>query len=227
MLACLAGNFYLAWAWKIADQVIYSSVLAAVVSGMLFVNWHSQSKPNLTSTSVLMTGISRLTFYFSVLIWLLALGLILNQSFLTSRININKQSAYQQILTDLKELQTTGIIPQNSLIISPAHGLPLDWSNPFVLTFPPVPYFDTGWITFSPAYEQVLREFGIQYLPDALYQKNNIYLMTKSSFTVFLGRYYQEHENISVIFHPIYTMPNPLNLATYDNVQIYKVVIKE
>jgi hypothetical protein len=100
----------------------------------------------------------------------------------------------------------------------------MDWSNPFILEFPNIPYLNTGWITFSPVYNQVLQDFEIHSLPDALYQKNNIYLMTKSTFTVFLGRYYQEHENISVVFKTIYIMPNSFNFPGYDDVRIYKVV---
>jgi len=225
MLAtCLAVNLYLAWAWKLADRTIYSSVVAAVVSGMLFVTWHDESGAKWVPHPVQKTGIPRLTFYCSVLIWMVALGLILNQAFLTSRNNIIKQTAYQHILTDLKALQTNGIISQNSLIISPGHGLPLEWPNPFILESPSIQYLDTAWITFSPSYEQVLQQFGIQSLTDALYQKNNIYLMTRSAFTVFLGRYYQEHENISVVFKTIYIMPNSFNFPGYDDVRIYKVV---
>ena len=220
----LADNLYLAWAWKIADRTVYFSVFAVVISGMLFVNWHGERELDSILTTVQKTGISRLTFYGSVLGWVVALGLVLNQSILTSRNNINKQTAYQQIRSELGALQTAGIISENSLIISPAHGLPMEWSNPFVLAFPSIPYFETGWVTFSPFYEQVLREFGIQSLPDALYQRNNVYLMTQSTFTVFLGRYYQEHENISVVFQPIYTMPNSFNFPYYNNVQLYKVV---
>ncbi len=180
--ACLADNLYFAWAWKIADRTIYFSVLAVVISGMLFVNWHGEMEPNPALTAVKKTGISRLTLFCSVLVWILALGLVLNQSIMTSRNNINKQTAYQQIRVELGELQTAGIISQNSLIISPAHGLPMEWSNPFVLAFPSIQYFETGWITFSPFYEQVLQDFDIQSLPDALYQKNNIYLMTQVLF---------------------------------------------
>jgi hypothetical protein len=223
-LMFLADNLYLAWAWKIADRTIYFSVLALVISGMLFVNWLGEREPNSAATTVQKTGISRFTFYGSVLVLILALGLILNQSILTTSNNINKQSAYQQIRGELGALQTAGIISENTLIISPAHGLPMEWSNPFVLAFPSTQYLETGWATFSPFYEQVLREFNIQSLPDALYQKNNVYLMTQSSFTAFLGRYYQEHENISVVFQPIYTMPNSFNFPFYNNVQLYKVV---
>jgi hypothetical protein len=121
-------------------------------------------------------------------------------------------------------LRSNGAIPRNSLIISPAHGFPMEWSNPFVINFPTVPYLDTGWITFSPPYEEVLREYDIQYLPDALYQKNNIYLMTRAGFTVFLGRYYQEHENISVEFRSIYNMPNTYEFAGYDDIKLYQVL---
>lgn len=221
---CLVDNIYLAWAWKIADRTIYSSVLSALVLGVLFVNWNGERLPDNDPVPHQETNTSRFAFYGSLLFLTVALGLVLNQSSMTTRNNLKKQASYRQILGNLDALRNAGIISRNSLIISPAHGLPMEWSNPFTLNFPSIPYLDTGWITFSPSYEQVLQEFDIQYLPDALYQKTNIYLMTKSSFTVFLGRYYQEHENITVDFQSIYAMPNTFNFPGYDDIHLYKVV---
>jgi hypothetical protein len=221
---CLAENLYLAWAWKIADRTIYSTVAAAVILGIVFMNWFSDGNSNGFSTKGWKPGIQRFLLYASALFAILSIGLFLNQSIQTTELNLNKKTAYKNILTDLDGLKIAGAIPPNSLIISPAHGLPLEWSNPFTLNFPNTDYLDTGWITFSPFYEHILQDFDIQSLPDALYKNNNIYLMTKSTFTVFLGRYYQEHENITVTFQPIYSMPNEFNIPGYDDIRLYKVV---
>jgi hypothetical protein len=222
-LLCMAENLALVWGYKDPEYVLLSSLANMGIFSVVIFDWLAIGELKLMN-SLPLSGFARIINYGFILTLSLAVGMVISQAFAASQNNMNKQIAYQHILADLNRLHLDGEIPQNSLIISPAHGLPLDWSNPFVLAFPSVPYLDTGWITFSPSYNHVLQEYGIQSLPDALYQKNNIYLMTKSTFTVFLGRYYQEHENISVVFQPIYTMPNPLNLATYDNVQLYKVV---
>jgi hypothetical protein len=92
------------------------------------------------------------------------------------------------------------------------------------LEFPSMQYMDMGWITFSPAYDRVLEKFDIQFLPDALYEKNNVYLMGRSNFTTLLNQYYQEHENISVSFQIIYNMPNTHGFDGYDDIHLYKVL---
>ena len=49
--------------------------------------------------------------------------------------------------------------------------------------------------------------------------------MNDSAFTIYLARYYQEHEHITVDFQSIYTMPNIYNFTDYENIQLYKVVM--
>jgi len=223
VLLCLAENLTLVWGYKNPEYVLLPSLANMGVFSIVVLDWLSVRELN-PLQSFPLAGFAQIIRYGFILTLSLAVVMILNQSFVTSQNNINKQIAYKQILADLNHLQSDGEIPQNSLIISPSHGLPMDWSNPFILEFPSISYFSTGWITYSPFYNQVLQDFEIHSLPDALYQKNNIYLMTKSTFTVFLGRYYQEHENISVVFQPIYTMPNSFKFPGFDNIQLFKVV---
>ena len=86
----------------------------------------------------------------------------------TSSANGLRRTEYANIREGLLNLERDGVIPAHALVISPAHGLPYDWSNPFSLDRPEPAYLDTGWITFSPSYLAALEAFGIQSLPDAL-----------------------------------------------------------
>ncbi len=219
----LAENLGLVWAYKDPDYVLLSSLASTMIVGVLISNWLSTNDPA-PSPAFENIRLARIVNYGFLLITALAVGLLLSQYILTSNSNVKKQTAYRQFSEDLKRLQQSGKIAQDALIVSPAHGLPIDWSNPLILEFPSFAYFDTGWITFSPSYEGVLQKFGIQSLPDAFYQKDNIYLMTKSAFTVFLSHYYQEHENVTVEFRTIYAMPNTYDVAVYNDVRLYKVV---
>ena len=221
---CLAENLFLAWAYKDPDNVLISTIICSTILGLVILPFTESNDTNLVSNSRHLAILSRSAFYGSILCVIVGMGLILRLSLQTSSINLNKQIAYQNIMDDLRNLQAEGKLSENALIISPAHGLPMEWSNPFLLEFPDIPYFDTGWITFSPPYEQVLQKFDINSLPDALYKKNNLYLMTRSNFTAFLARYYQEHENTTVAFQAIYEMPNTFNFAGYNDIHLYKVV---
>ena len=64
---------------------------------------------------------------------------------------------------------------------------------------------------------------GIQSLPEAVYERDDVYLMSEQSLTPFLVRCYEEHLAVSVRFEPIYAMPNPHHLAGYDGNYLFKV----
>ncbi len=223
VLLCLAENLVLVWGYKDPQYVFLPSLANASIFSVLILDWLDIGKLKL-SHSFPLSGLARIITFGSILTLGLAVGLILSQSITTSQNNMNKQNAYRLILADLDRLRSEGKISQNSLIIAPTHGLPMEWSNPFVLGFPSVPYFATGWITFSPTYEHVLQAFAIDSLPDALYQKSNIYLMTRTNFTVFLARYYQEHESINVAFQTVYNVPNTYHFSGFDDIHLFKVI---
>jgi hypothetical protein len=143
---------------------------------------------------------------------------------LTSNENLGKQAGYAGILRDLDDLRRDGTLASNAVIISASHGIPWDWSNPFLLGFPNFTYLDTGWNTFSPHYEEALQKYDLEPLDEAPYERDNVYLISKSIFKTYLARYYQEHKGISVHFKTLYTLPNPNHFDGYDDVELYKVV---
>jgi hypothetical protein len=118
-----------------------------------------------------------------------------------------------------------GKIDQNALIVSPSPGLPIEWANPLSIEFPEIQYLDMGWLTFSPAYEQVLREFDIQSVPAALYEKGNVYLMEKPLMAKSILRFIRENEGVRVRARVIYALPGNIHAIDpyYDQVKLYKL----
>ena len=203
--------------------MLLASLADTAMLGVLILSWSDGNDANVISRSL--KPPIRPIYVVSIVVVLAALGMIIGQSIINSGINVNRRAEYRRILADISRLQAEGRLAADAIIISPAHGLPWEWSNPLILEFPKIPFLDTGWITFSPSYEQALRQYDIEPLPEALYQKGNVYLMTKQVFQPFLARYYQEHEHITVTFEPIYNMPNIYHVPEYDDIQLYRVVL--
>lgn len=221
-MAALATNLFLAWGYKDPDYVLLSTLAGSITFGLLLPAWRDDPFPRAGPPGG-HSRTKRFAIFGSIFLFAAGAAVIVGQSIEASRDNVAKQATYQRILADLHDLQVSGKLAEGALLISPAHGLPYEWSNPFKLEAPPIDYLDTGWITFSPSYERVLRAFKVDSLPDALYQHNNLYLMTESGFTVFLSRYYEEHESVKVGFQPIYALPNPYHFAGYDGILLYQV----
>lgn len=149
----------------------------------------------------------------------LAVGNVLS----TSRTNALRHDEYSQIHLDLLALVEAGMLPQHALIVTPAHGLPYEWSDPFELDRPVPAFLDTGWITFSPSYVAALDMFRIDSLTQALVNRDDVFLMTQADLTPFLGRYYYEHYGLNVEFDALYQMPNPSHWTGYDDIFLYHV----
>jgi hypothetical protein len=156
---------------------------------------------------------------------LIAVGtaLELGNVFSSSSTNALRREEYAQIRSDLLALADTHVLPQLALIVTPAHGLPYEWSDPFELDRPVPAFLDTGWITFSPSYRSTLEKFRIDSLPEALVSRDDVFLMTQEDLTPFMSRYYDEHYGMAVEFDPLYQMPNPSHWAGYDRIFIYRI----
>ncbi len=153
-----------------------------------------------------------------------ALGIVLLQAADTSRSNTVKQSAYRGILSDLQTLRNDGKIQADALILSPAVGIPLEWSNPMVLDFPAIRFMSMGWLTYSPPYQAVLRQYGVASLPAGLYQNDRVYLMERSNIMYGILNFIREHERVEVKGEALYAMPNVSGDDTYADVHLYKIV---
>lgn len=199
-------GFYLIWALKFPDRVLVSLLAGTAIFGLCILTWpgangtesafHSRQSHKLP-----------LAYFANIVTIAIAFGLVLNQSIETTKINIAKQTAYQNVLIDLIDLQNNGIISEKALIISPAYGFPFEWANPLTLNLPDIQILEMGWLTFSPAYEQVLHTFDAQSMPEALYEKDNVYLMTPLASLSGILDFIKEHKGLDVDVIAIYRIP--------------------
>ena len=223
LVVALGESFGLIWIYKDPEYVLLASLANTAMLSLLIECWSPRREPDLTSPpsrsksgSILIGGCA--------VVGIAAVAVSAVQAIQTSNDNVGRQAAYVQILADLGRLQSNGELAKDAVIISPAYGIPVDWANPFILDFPRIPYLDTGWSTFSPPYEEALRNFGIDSLAQALYQKPNLYLMSETIFKTYLARYYEEHGGTAVTFQTVYTLGYPDRYEGYHEVELYKVV---
>ena len=215
--------FYLIWTEKVPLRV-WDSFLATTSIFSLFILLCvklnvDQSQPKLQERSA---------FAFIVPALLCVASLFaLYYAVTTTQLNIQRQTDYQNILSDLKTLQAQRKIQGNALIVSPAVGIPLTWSNPMFLDLPSVQYIEMGWFTFSPSYYSVLHEFNIQSLPAGFYQKDNVYLMIKTNLLDSMVEYIFDHAGVVVVPQLIYSWPNHDFDPTYNNVGLYRLILQK
>jgi hypothetical protein len=221
---CVADNFYFGWAWKIADRILLSTLSATAILGFIVPSWLAEQALGHMSGSSETHDRRAWALYASCVALVASAALMLAQSGVTSGEHVIKQDLYQQILADITHLQLNGTIARDALIVSPAHGLPLEWASPWTLQFPTVAYLDMNWLTFSPSYDEALKAHKIEDLPAAMLQRHDVYLMTRENILPYIGRSYEEHEKVTVGFESFYAMPNPNSFAGYEGVHLYEVV---
>jgi hypothetical protein len=223
LLTFLVLIFYLIWTEKVPLRVWDSFLAAASVSSLFILLWvklnADQSQPKLQE---------RNGFAFVVPVLLCAASLFgLYYAIITTGLNVQRQAAYQNVLSDIKTLQAQGKIQSNALIVSPAMGIPLVWSNPMFLDLPSAQYIEMGWLTFSPSYYNVLHEFNIQSLPAGFYQKDNVYLMVKANLIDSVIEYIFDHAGVVAVPQLIYSSPNYDFDPAYNNVRLYKLILQK
>jgi hypothetical protein len=214
--------FYLIWTEKIPVHVWDSFLATACVFGLFILLW--------VKSDDLLRPRSRRTNVFAFIVpgLLCAAGLYaLYYAFVTTQLNAAKQTAYQSELSDLKTLQAQGKIQSNALIVSPALGIPLIWSNPMVLDFPSAKYVEMGWLTFSPSYYDVLHEFDVQSLPAGFYQNDNVYLMVKANLRDSVVEFIADHAGVTVAPRLIYSPPNYDFDSDYNNVRLFQLILQK
>jgi len=235
-LVALAINIYLLWTQKMAGYVLLASLESSLIF-MLFIGYGSAlnvaqfiTLPGTGSRTIEKPEVphppskisSRLGFSASILLLLIVIGVVVQQSIETTSTNIKREAIYHRIVSDigLLHLEDTG---QKALIISPAFGIPWEWSNPMFIDFPDAPhYMVMDWDTFSPAYYSVLREYQVESLPAGLYEGKNIYLMTDEVTMNGIIKFIKNHEGVDVEARLIYT-PNYDTGTIYDEAQLYKL----
>jgi hypothetical protein len=222
VVVCILISGYLAWTQKLPYRVFLPMLACCGVFQLFILGWFAGRETELQPAprrDARFPHIGRISLILSLVA---ATGLVLNQAILTTSANIRHQRVYQQMLTDLNDLQESGEIPVNALIISPK-GIPLEWSNLFFLDLPRIQYLDLGWLTFSPPYEAVIRQFDISSLPAALYQKDNVYLMARPEMMQAILVFIQEHEGVAVKVEAVFVFPEAAT-SIPDGAILYKLM---
>lgn len=218
----LISNVLLEIVYKDPSYVLAGSLACAVLISLTTVS-ALDSATGSGATSDMVGNSRRGIWAAASLVILLAAAASAGAVVRASDTNALRQAEYARIRADLGALVARRALPVTTLIVSPAHGMPYEWSFPFTLDEPSPPYLDTGWITFSPNYERSLQAFGIVSLPESLIQRQDVLMMTDASLVPFLKRYYSEHLGIEVVVAPLYLMPNSLGLSGYDNIELFRI----
>jgi hypothetical protein len=216
LLTFLVLIFYLIWTEKVPLRVWDSFLATLSVFGLFILLWaklgEDQSQGKNAFRLVVPVLLSLATLF--ALYYAVAL----------TQLNVARQAAYQNELADLKALQAEGKIQGRALIVSPAMGLPLVWSNPMFLDLPSLQYIEMGWLTFSPPYYTVLHEFDIQSLPAGFYQNDNVYIMVKANLRDSVVEFIADHARLRVVPQLIYSAPNYDFDPDYNNIKLYKLI---
>jgi hypothetical protein len=208
--------FYMAWAMKIPDRILMILLAGIAIFGLYILTLASSEPEDGNLVFYGHQNHRNPIWWFVIAIFMIAaFGLVLNQSLAMTKVYISRQEAYQNGVRDLENLRDSGKISRNALVISPI-GFPFEWANPLTLNFPDIHILDLGWLTFSPAYESVLREFDIQSVPEALYEKENVYLMAPSGSLPAILVFIEEHHILKVDASVIYRMPGT-------DIELYKL----
>jgi hypothetical protein len=228
VLAGLVISTFLAATSKIPNRIWVPTLVVEVVLGYFLLALFSPDQRKNISLGYgqdqdRITFIGRVSLLLAAVI---AAGLLFGQTMILSRTNTLRQAAYRQILSDFTMLQKNGVISPNALIVSPSYGIPLEWANPFLLDFPRFQYLDMGWLTFTPPYEEVLRNYQVKALPDGFYRNDSVYLLTVPKMSEKIGRFITEHTGIHVDAHELYHMPSNLAGTPYEKVRLYKLELK-
>ena len=221
LLTFLILIFYLIWTQKVPLRVWDSFLATTSVFSLFILLW---TKLNMYQPEP--RGRNPFAFIVPILLCVASL-FALYYAVSTTQLNEQRQTAYQDVLSGLRTLQAQGKIQNNALIVSPAVGVPLVWSNPMFLDLPSAQYIEMGWLTFSPSYYGVLHEFNIQSLPAGFYQKDNVYLMVKANLIDSMIEYIFDHAGVVVVPQLIYSAPNHDFDPAYNNVKLYKLILQK
>ena len=215
---------YLQWTQKAPDRILLFSLSAGIMFSLNNWYWANEDQINISfmrSTDDIFSRLGFLSMFISLLVMICV---VFQQSIQTTQINVGRQRAYENMLADMKNLQLRGDIAPKALIVSPAYGIPWEWSNPLFLEFPSMQYLVTNWGTFSPAYYKALDEFQIHSLVSSLYQKDNVYLMVDTSTMRSIVQFIKEHYRVNVSAKSIYVIPAQYTRGTvYYGVTLYKL----
>jgi hypothetical protein len=194
----------MAWSMKLVDRVTFPAIATITLVNLLFWCIDHQSNyqlENFRKDEITFTFIKFIT----LVITIFSLVMIYAQDFYLSNLDLVREDIYSRSLSDINALAGKGIIPKDSLFLGPNRGLPIEWSNPFLLDLPRFHYVIMDWITNSPVFEETMRRNEIQSPISALYQKNNVFLFANEGEIPTIEQYILEHDGVKVTEKIVYT----------------------
>ena len=115
-----------------------------------------------------------------------------------------EQPKYAEINEELTRWAAEGIIQKDAFIFGVTiwgagqYGLPIEWSHPLKLDFPPVAYQTMGWLAYSPVFYENLSLNDIGLLPGELYKNNRVYLTTTPEWAPHIIEFIWEQDQVVV-----------------------------
>jgi hypothetical protein len=218
--AVLIENLGLMWIYKSPDYVFMSTLSNAALVSVVFVFLPGISPP----ADRPRRAWPRMAILAGLITSAVAIGLSLQQSLSESSQNRANEMAYVQILNDVDQLRQNGNMARNAIVLSASHGIPWHWANPLWIRFPSFTYLDTGWITFSPYYNEALRAHNLQPVLDSIVTGDRVYWTSKPVFQGYLARFVEEHEGGVVRFLTLYHLPDSNQPDGERGIELYKVV---
>lgn len=222
----LATGIYLTTTMKLPDRVMLPILATCAIFELGLPGWMDPGQAEPLPGSGRSRRGGQLLQAGAALLLLGATGMVVTQSLSTSAANVYRQKVYRQILADLRNLAAKRRLEKNALIVSPAHGIPLEWADPLAMELPDIQYLEMGWLTFSPVYEAVLREHQVPSLPAGFYEMDNVYLMDNPSSMKDIIQYIKEHAGVEVYPKVIYEMPSRGWQPEYAYVRLYQLRLK-
>jgi hypothetical protein len=204
LLGAIGLFSYMAWSMKLVDRVTFPAIATITLVNLLFWCIDHQSNyqlENFRKDEITFTFIKFIT----LVITIFSLVMIYAQDFYLSNLDLVREDIYSRSLSDINALAGKGIIPKDSLFLGPNRGLPIEWSNPFLLDLPRFHYVIMDWITNSPVFEETMRRNEIQSPISALYQKNNVFLFANEGEIPTIEQYILEHDGVKVTEKIVYT----------------------
>ena len=145
-----------------------------------------------------------------------------------NRANVQRHQAYRILRDELRhQFALDGDAPP--AFIRSGGAFPTDWSSPLwtpqeYLQLPEVSY---GWFAYSPVYKRALANLSAENAYEALFYRENTYLMASPSRLDMLKRFAWEHYGKQIEFVCLYTSPHELPGHLQANVYIYDVSVIE
>ena len=222
LIVFFSVNLYMCWVMKLPYRILIPTLAATTIFSAFIPDWYIRSTFELSKDE---NNNHRFIIIFLSVFMALSMFSVLFETVSSSIENRLRRNVYHQICSDVAALQTKGVISDRSVFISNGVGIPWEWSDPLIIDFPTsYQYLVANWLAFSPPYQTVQNEYGLQSIFDALYKKPNVYLVTRPDLIAHITQFIKEKRGVNVTAIDLYTLPTDGLDENYTDTHIYKLV---